>query len=58
MDLFDVAVTTDEEGGRPAVKVVGLGDFFVELVGLSGDEDGVGEAVALDESVRRVGFLS
>src|SRR5580704_4261811 len=49
VDFFDTAVATDEEGGGPAVEADSLRDFFVELFGLAGYEDGVGYAVAGDE---------
>ena len=57
VDLFDAAVATDEEGGGPAVEADSLGDLFVELVGLAGYEDGVGDAVAGDEGAQTGGVF-
>ena len=57
VDFFDAAVATEEEGGGPAVETDSLGDFFVELVGLAGYQDGVGDAVAGDEGAEAGGVF-
>jgi hypothetical protein len=57
VDLADSAVAPEDEGGGPAVEVVGLGDLLVELVGSSGDEDGIGDAVTIDEGAKAGGVL-
>ncbi len=55
VNLFDATVATDEKGGGPAVETDSLGDFFVELVGLAGYEDRIGDAVAGDEGAQTGG---
>ncbi len=57
VDLADAAVAAEDEGGGPAVEMVRLGDLLVEIVRGSGDEDGVGEAVALDEGAEASGIV-
>ena len=57
VDLFDEAVAAEEEGGGPAVEVVGLRNLLVELVSVSGHENGVGNVVPGDEGVQAAEVL-
>src|SRR5438128_932410 len=57
VDLLHAPVAAEDKGCRPAVEVVALRDFFVKLVRGSGDQDGIGESVALNEGAKAGGVL-
>ncbi len=57
VDLANASVPAEDEGGWPAVEMVGLRDFFGELIGRSGYEHGIGNAVTLDEGAEPGGVL-
>ena len=50
--LLDLAVAAEEEGGRPAVEVIGLGDLLGELIGSSAEDHVISDAVTSDEGAQ------
>lgn len=57
MNLANSPVSSQDEGGRPAVEMVGLRDLFVELIRGPSYEDGIGDAVTLDEGAEAYWIL-
>jgi hypothetical protein len=45
VNLLDATVTAQNERGRPAVEMVGLGDLFIKLIRCSGDQDCIGQPI-------------